>query len=238
VNHFDLIVPCLYNPWLNRCLDSILKQDYPFFSVHVIIDPPIPKMSLSLNSNNHEVSVTINEDRSYPLENTVTGINNPSIKKESIIVIIDGDDTLYDNAVLSKINCIYEMYAPLLTYGGMLYTSGIGPQFEFEKTVTETQKFRKSNDWVFHLRTFRKWLFEKINPKDFLDESGNYFTLSGDRAYMYPMIEMAGPQNIYHTNFPCYNYNDQNPQNDHRINKSLQENVCFKIQQKPIYAEL
>ena len=66
--------------------------------------------------------------------------------------------------------------------------------------------------WSFsHLRTFRKELFMKIDKNDLLDEDGEFFKCTFDRAMMYPMVEMSGKNRVGLIKKVLYIYNRLNP---------------------------
>jgi hypothetical protein len=253
LNHFHVIAVGLYNPWINECIESILSQSFPDFSLTIVIDPGennTHNYKLDIRGNDfsrHEVNIVYNQERKYRLKNQDLIIYNREISDASIIVLVDLDDTLAARNVLSRINCIYEAYSPVLTYGGMVKhfnPDKIPGLYDYswkdEITITDTQKCREKigRTEPHHLLTFRKWLYMKINPEDLRDENGKFFTACTDRAIQYPMIEMAGTKNIYHTQFPTYIYNNANPLNVWRVNKSEQEKACNYIKNKKPYAPL
>jgi hypothetical protein len=157
---------------------------------------------------------------------------------------------LADDHVLSYLNEVYQKDI-WLTYGSFTPLSGryLGTcqPLRHTHTVDESgkwvdnyltpQTYRKSGVWVTsHLRTFRKWLFDKIKDEDLKDENG-YYKTAWDMAFMYPMIEMAG-KHISYIEKIMYIYNDLNPNCDGTINPELQIRTGKSIQNKPIYPEL
>jgi glycosyltransferase involved in cell wall biosynthesis len=238
-NPINVIVPGMPNPALDKCVNSILCQEYDNFRIHVGIDPPDVKTFFTVRDIDDRMRITFNPRKLYSLFNIVSLIASLEDGKDSIIAVVDADDTLPHPRILSMINDVYEKESPLLTYGGQnddRYPAT--DQYLKEPTITDTQAFRKSNLWVHHLFTFRKWLFDKINRSDFLYRDGSPIQASCDKAFMYPMIEMAGVKNIYHTKFSCYTYNNSNPWSEWKTRLEEQKRSSAYIKSLKEYAPL
>ena len=144
----------------------------------------------------------------------------PMIKSpDAIVCLVDGDDYLLSHAIQT----IAEAYANpniALTYGNVLidfrpyqdtqqkYFSDKGfVNTEYPPSVWKNGSFREDGFRCFHFRTFRRWLWDYIDPKDFLRPTGEYFHASGDSAFMFPMLELlADPQHIAFIETPLYVY--------------------------------
>jgi len=248
---FIVVIP-VYNgeQWIERCLDSIISQDYNDYEV-IIIDDCSTDNTWDKISKYHFCKLHNQNRIGSGLANTVHGIQLLSDDPEDVIVSIDGDDYLADNNVLSYLNTIYQEDV-WLTYGSFLPLSerfsGTCQPFEKVRILKEdgnygyitlsSQTYRKSGLWVTsHLRTFKKWLWDKIDDKDLRDETGEYYKLAWDMSYMYPMIEMAGTH-IRFIDKILYYYNDLNPICVGAQTPTEQIKEGEDIQHKPIYAEL
>jgi len=247
MNKFRVIVP-VYNAdkYIEKCLVSIMEQDYKNYDVTVIDDCSDDK--------------TIDIARKYPVKiyrnelRTWSGLSGmiPVIKSfdtEDIVVEVDGDDYLACNDVLSYLNEVYQKDV-WLTYGQLMSLSGIykdfccplghieeNRNFGRRECFISTSTYRKSCIWVTsHLRTWKKWLWSKINEEDFKDKDGNYFITASDCVIMYPMIEMAGEEHIKFIDKILYVYNDLNPCTDDEILRKYQKDFTFIIN-KPIYSK-
>ena len=250
-NNFKIIVP-VYNAeqWIGRCLESIVEQDYDNYSAIVIDDHStdstwdiIKKFDIESHRNYQRVGSA--------LANIVQGINRISNNKNDIIVTVDGDDYLADNNVLSYLNEVYQPEV-WMTYGSFLPLSGKYKNTCQDLSHTHTfddngehlyshltpSTYRKSGVWVTsHLRTFKRWLWDKIDDNDLRDENGEYFKIAGDLSYMYSLIEMAG-SHVRFVDKILYMYNDLNPNCDGTVNPKLQINTGKYIQSKKQYTEL
>jgi glycosyltransferase involved in cell wall biosynthesis len=250
-NHFTIVVP-VYNAekWIGQCLDSIITQNYWNFDLIVIDDHSTDDTWEVIMR--HGINAIHNTERiGSALANIIKGIKLISQNEQDIVVTVDGDDYLADDNVLSYLNGVYQddiwftygQYKPISgKYKDFCcplgYIKGI-PDFGREECFVTAKNYRKSNVWVTsHLRTFKKWLWDKIDDADLRDENGEYFKIAGDLAYMYPLIEMAGESHIRFIEKILYIYNDLNPNGDGKINPELQINTGKYIQNKPIYKTL
>ena len=232
---------------IGRCLESILSQKYKNYDVMVVDDysddgtwEEIKKYNVNAIRNGEHIGSAI--------PNRVRGLKYIQMKDSDIIVSIDGDDYLANDNVLNYLNKIYRNDI-WLTYGQ--YTSLSG-KFEdicqpFDKVNTTnpvgqrivisltTQEYR--NFGIFftsHLKTFRKFLWDKIDDDD-LRYEGEYFKTCCDVCMMFPMIEMAG-KHIHFIKKILYIYNDLSNDYGGRAEENI-KNFRY-LQGKQQYKEL
>jgi hypothetical protein len=89
-----------------------------------------------------------------------------------------------------------------------------------------------------HMRTWRSWLWKRIDPKDLKDDNGEYWSVAGDLSFMYPMFEMSGPDHFKFIKDVLYVYNESNPINDHKVNMSKVIDSVNKLRAKQPYERL
>jgi glycosyltransferase involved in cell wall biosynthesis len=255
LNSFSIVIP-VYNSekWISRCIDSVLSQNYKNYEL-IIIDDHSTDMTWDIIKK-YKVNALRNKKRiGSALANIVKGIKNT---KNDIIITVDGDDSLANTEVLSYLNEVYQEDI-WLTYGQYRPLSGkykppcsllskirtpilVGTTEEIGNLMTvseNTRTYRRSGYWVTsHLRTFKRWLWDRIDDKDLREENGEYFKIAGDLAYMYPLIEMAGESHARFIEKILYIYNDLNPNGDGTVNPELQIKTGEYIQSKKIYNEL
>ena len=236
-NNLKIIVPC-YNceKWIKRCIDSITSQTYKNWDM-VIIDDASTDKTFEVTNQNFDGSIWSNEHNKGALKNIIDGIAGKAHDSEDIIVLVDGDDWLAHNNVFERINEEYQDPNVWLTYGQYKHLSekhrGICSH------LTNTQRYRKYRSWrTSHLRTFKNHLWNKVKDEDLRDKSGNYYKMTWDLAFMFPMIEMAGLNRIKYIRDLLYIYNDLNPINDDKKNRKLQLDIEAEIRAKEQYQEL
>lgn len=237
MSYFFIIVPA-YNAgqWIEECLDSIEQQNYPKECFKVIMiddcseDDTWEKMQLSPF---HKIKNEIHTGSVIQNMINVTRIERPEM--EDIMMVIDGDDPgLYGKSVLSYLDKVYRDYV-WFTYGQYKPLSGIYK--DICKTILNTDTYRKNEEWTIgQLRTWKAWLWNLV-WKDDLQKDGKYFTCAGDRAFSYPMIEMAGTH-IRFIERVLYIYNDLNPLNEFRLKPEEAEETAKYIVSKKEYKRL
>lgn len=241
-NNIVVIVP-VYNSqnYIERCLESILKQDYNNYEL-VVIDDCSTDTTWDIIRNvhakygnfiihRHDVRTAIS------LVARIEGLNFISKKDEDYIIVnVDGDDQLAYSSVLSYLNSIYQDENILMTYGQ--YEPESHAYYNLCTQLTDTRGYRKGGNWVTsHLRTYRKKLFDLIKDEDLRDTNGNYYKV-GDVAVMMPLIEMCGLKRIKFISKVLYIYNDLNSQSMMRLAPAAQIAEANRIRSKPEYAEL
>lgn len=236
-NKFIILVHTFnHKDYIRRCLDSILSQDYKNYEV-VVIDGQSRDETWDI-INTYPFHVNIIEDTDVIFMGMIRAIKLYAKHREDIIVLLDGDDYFAGDFVLSVLNSVYQNNI-WLTYGQYLPESK--DYQDMCQPITNTRIYRQSGRWVTsHLKTFKRWLWDKIKHKDLQDDEGHYLKTSGDRAFMYPMIEMAGVKRIKFISKVLYIYNDINPNSKTRSKGGAEESirVAEYVMRKPVYKEL
>jgi glycosyltransferase involved in cell wall biosynthesis len=238
-NYFTIITP-VFNAekFISGCVNSILNQNYDNFRLIIIDDNSSDSTADFLRTISDPRCQTIfNTVRLGALNNIINAINITSDIDYDIIVTVDGDDQLSDEAVLSYLNEEYNNRDCWMTYGTFIPISGkYGP---YGNRIPDISKYRRGGEWLAsHLRTFRRKLWTRISDKDLRDDSGAYFQTAWDAAFMFPMLEMAGNKKAAFIDRIMYVYNDVNPINDMKVNQRSQIDNASLIRARPMYGEL
>jgi len=234
-NKFKIIVT-QYNAdkYIRKCLESIRSQTYKNYDV-IVVDDCSTDLTLPIAQQYpvYTIRNAVRTQLAYP--NFSKGINLHPNSKEDIMVLLSGDDYFSDDEVLSVLNDAYQENI-WMTYGTFIPLSG--NYGAYGATIPDTRTYRRSGAWVTsHLVTFKKWLWDCIHEEDF-KYKGEYSKYSFDRAFMYPMIEMAGKDHIKFIERVTYVYNDMNPACIYKIKpkESIEEAKYFMGKQS--YDEL
>ena len=177
-------------------------------------------------NNDDRFILVENEEKKCSLQNICEAVQNYS-EEEDIIVILDGDDFLYGDSVLTRLNEEYNKHNCWLTYGSYIsLTSKTRGKFakKLPDYIIEKSLFREYEWCTSHLRTFKSFLFKSINKEDLTDAAGAYYNMAGDLVIMFPMLEMAGNKSHY-VNDLMYIWNDTNMLNEHKVNHVKQLSV-------------
>jgi len=243
-NHFKIVIP-LYNveKWIKICLRSVKAQTYKNFQC-IILDDLSTDSSVEVIRKEIEgderFKLIANTEKALALKNIYDGINISNPKAEDIILTLDGDDWLASRDVLEKVNNIYNSSKCWITYGSYAeYPNNRRGKFakQIPKNIIETNSFRSFEWCSSHLRTFKYHLWERIKKEDLLDGDGNFYKMTWDLAFMFPMLEMSGHRSHY-VEEVMYVYNLDNPLNDHKIDNTLQLKLEHEIRHKPKYQKI
>tara|TARA_R100001129_G_scaffold94492_2_gene64335 strand:- start:1614 stop:3608 length:1995 start_codon:yes stop_codon:yes gene_type:complete len=240
-NHFKIIIP-LYNveKWIKICIRSVRAQTYKNFQC-IILDDISTDNSVEVIkkeiANDDRFKLVVNENKAFALKNIYDGIQMSNPSSEDVIVTLDGDDWLAGRDVLKRLNEIYSAEKCWLTYGSYAeYPSNIRGKFakQIPAQVIEGNSFRQHEWCSSHLRTFKYHLWNRIKKEDLLDTEGNFYKMTWDLAFMFPMLEMAGHKSKFIRDI-MYVYNVDNPLNDHKVDNTYQINLEREIRAKEKY---
>ena len=235
-----IVLTTTYNcsSYVERSLLSIMSQRFKDFTCYVLDD-------VSTDNTKDVVKKTIEGDSRFILIENHTKFYQPgnydqvinwrAIDGDEICVEVDGDDWLPNPNVFDIVNETYKDPNVWMTSGSFKYQDG---RPGFNRPILTTDNIRKSNFTLSHLRTWKAWLWKKIDEKDLRDESGNYWSVAGDLSFMWPMIEMSGLEHFKFIDEVLYVYNESNPINDHKVDFSKVRNIHTLISNKTPYKKI
>jgi glycosyltransferase involved in cell wall biosynthesis len=236
-----IIVTTLYNAedYIERCIGSLMGQNYKDFKCYITddisTDGSIEKAKVMIG-NDERFIIIKNTEKFYQPGNYDQVIrNNQDIDDDEVIVEVDGDDWLPDSKTLSRIAEVYSDPNVWIANGSFRYSTG-APGFASEQIITDN--LRKERFTASHIRTWRAFLWRNIKQDDLKDENGIYWKVTGDLAFMYPMLEMSGQEHYKFMTDVNYIYNEQNPLNDHKVDLTLVNDVAVKIRNMKPYKKL
>ena len=208
--------------WIERSLISALNQNHPNFDV-IAIDAETNDGTYeylkTMEEDHSSLSVVRNDPRQYQVQNVYDGVR--LAKDNSIVVTLDFDDALCHNMVLSTLDKYYTEDI-WMTYGSMVQSGreGVVGFDRYPDGIIKSNSYRDVDWRATHLRTFRKELAVKIKEEDFKDDNGNWITVAGDLAFMWPMLEMCCGKFAYIPE-PLYFYNRENELSEFRTSVPL-----------------
>ena len=234
------ILTTAYNceQYIEKCIYSLMSQRFKDFKCYITDD-------MSTDGTITKIKSIIKEDPRFILIENHIKLYQPgnydqiirwrNLDGDEICVELDGDDWLPNPFVLGKINEIYENEDVWMTSGSFKYHDG---RPGFNRPITTLDNIRKSNFTLSHLRTWKSWLWKKIDESDLKDNSGKYWSVAGDLAFMWPMIEMCGLEHFKFIEEILYVYNESNPINDHKVDISKVRNIHNFISNKTPYKKI
>tara|TARA_R100000234_G_scaffold74328_1_gene45899 strand:- start:3411 stop:5021 length:1611 start_codon:yes stop_codon:yes gene_type:complete len=236
-----VIVP-FYNAekWIQKCVRSLKIQNYKNFECYLIddlsSDNSTEAAKLAIDGDKR-FKVIKNQQKYYALENISRAISIANCEHEDIIILLDGDDWLASSYVLSTLVKTYDDEECLLTYGSYVYNPGgqrgVEPS-RYPDSVVENNSFRSDRWRASHLRSFKFYIWDKLDQEDLKDQDGNYYKMAYDQAIMLPLLEMAGEKSKYIED-TLYVYNKSNPLNVDKIKAKQQTQTAQEIRSKKKY---
>lgn len=234
------ILTTAYNceKFIERSLLSIMSQKFKDFKCYITddmsTDSTVEKIKSVIQGDDRFILIE-NHSKLYQPGNYDQIIRWRALDGDEICVEIDGDDWLPNPNVLTKINEIYQDENVWMTSGSFKYHDG---RPGFNRPISSLDNIRKSNFTLSHLRTWKSWLWKKIDEKDLKDGNGNYWSVAGDLSFMWPMIEMSGLEHFKFIDEVLYVYNESNPINDHKIDINKVRNTHNLIANKTPYKRI
>jgi len=163
-------------------------------------------------------------------------------KKEEILVSLDGDDWFLNKNTLNYVNDCFNTKGCWVMYGGCSWTDGRNC-CSMEYSNEEFKNIRKVHFKVSMMRCYFAGLYQKIKEKDstffcMKDENKEWYKMACDVAIMFPLLEMAGYERVFHNKKPIYIYNRDNPINDDKVLQKLQWDIHKEIINKKPFEKI
>lgn len=238
-----VVLICSYNnsKWVEENITSALDQNYNKFRIIYINDASkddtLERLEAAIEKHEKKnlVKIINNSINQGAMSNIYHTIHN-HIQDDEIVCLLDGDDFLANNNVLSFLNKVYlaKKNKCWMTYGQYRgYPNGNVGQC---KNYSRRKSFREQPFLCSHLRTFYAWLFKKIEKED-LEYKGEFLNVAWDVAMMLPMLEMASNHYVCIPKI-LYLYNENNPISDFRIKLERQQFLANYIMSRQSYSSL
>ena len=239
-NRFKIVIPSYNNEnWWEPNIASILNQTYTNYEVLYIDDCSTDNTYKLVNDivkdlpNWKVVSNPTNMRRGYNLSPYNPLILDFIQDDEDILLFVDGDDWLYDEHVLEKINILYNQYDYWMTYGKFIcYPTGTpgNPQNSpYPDIVHDTNSYRKDLWRASHLRTFKWHLYKQIKKEDLtFSQTGEFYFHAEDLATSFPCLEMCPKHKIGVVDFYTYVYNVSEEARNRVENDTTREPLGYK----------
>ncbi len=242
-NKFKIVVP-FYNveKWIGNCIKSLQLQTYNDFICYLVDDISTDSTAdkvTSIIKNDSRFVLIKNKQKKFALQNIYDAIKMSGDDSEDVIVTLDGDDWLASKKALEILNDKYKEHNCLMTYGSYIeYPSMQKGKFcrQISSQTIKNNAYRSSQWFSSHLRTFKRQLWDRIKKEDLLQDDKKFYRMTWDMAFMFPMLEMAGPMAL-HISDTLYCYNRENPLNDDKVNHQLQLSTESEIRKKQKYKQ-
>lgn len=229
-----VVVVCARNceSWIAKCLQSVVDQTYSDIGIVFVDDSSDDKtleIARSILGDRKHAIIVNNQHRNFVLKNTSVAVGEYCDNPESVVFTVDGDDWLACSTAIEEMMEKHKQYDVVWSRYKPTDNSYVN------SNLLSSNDIRK-HPWVTsHLRSFKKFLFDAIQDKDFRDEDGDYYKMAGDLAVMFPILEMTPHDRRYFYDKELYVYNHDNPNNDDKISLVNQMRSEHRIRFSPVY---
>jgi len=242
-NKIKIITPSYNNEqWVEYNVASILNQTYKNYEVLYINDASTDNTYEKVTSivGNLQNWTVINNDVNKGATHNYFEYREQYLNNDDDIVIhLDGDDWLYDEFVLEKLNKFYNQHDCWMTYGGFIVWNGFEtdsnlpyPQStNFDDFVHKYRFYRRDMWRASHMRTYRSFLFKSLPltaMKSLID--GEYYWHASDLAFQFPFLEMCPKNKIKLIDFYAHVYNHSNVNQLRTHEREINENQKYEIE--------
>lgn len=235
-----IILTTTYNceNFVERSLLTIMTQRFKDFKCYITDDMSTDKtvdiIKKTISGDDRFILIE-NKQKMYQPGNYDQVIRGLDIPDDEICIEVDGDDWLPNSNVLGYIDNVYQNNNVWMTSGSFKYHDG---RPGFSNPPNQYNNVRKQTFTLSHLRTWKSWLWKKINQDDLKDKNGKYWSVAGDLSFMFPMFEMSGKEHYVFLPEILYIYNESNPINDHKVNMNNVILTVNEIRNKKEYNKL
>lgn len=188
--------------WITECVTSIRKQSRENFTATIIDDASedtTQQIAEAACEKDPRFQIIRHSTRRWAVRNIVEAIRSVQMEPEDVVVILDGDDFLTRPDVLNILDHEYRAGA-WMTYGSSVALNGATvPLRACPEWIARRGLHRQiSKTWgPMHLRTFRRFLFDKIKHEDFRTQEGDWLKSAYDVVLYTPMLEMAQERAVF-----------------------------------------
>lgn len=198
------VIICGYNieNYIETAVESVLKQDYPNYEIIIVNDGSTDKTLDKIKKYEADNVVIINNDTNKGLGAS----RNIAVKiaKGEYILYLDGDDTMYDEHTLSKIDEVVQKDEADITFFGVQYIGGDN-KAHLSNAENSTKIARLTCDMFFGVPS-------KCWKKEFLKK--NNITFIEDIYYedmIYSVKSTILSEKLSYGEFPIFNYYKNRP---------------------------
>ncbi len=237
------VLTTLYNaePYIERCLRTIQAQTVQQWRCIVLDDLSTDKswwIAERLALHDERFDLRGNSEKLYQPGNYAHALADEQIADEDIIITVDGDDFLSDPQVFERVLQAYADEHTWITWGSFMRLRQHKLQPGLSGPVQDVTQVRKHTWKTSHLRTFKAFLWRAIRDEDLHSPTGNYWEVTGDMAFMFPMLEMATNAHAKFLSACNYIYNHDNPLCDSTLQRGKQQEYERLLRAMPPYAPL
>ena len=202
--------------YIEQCLDSVRSQTFQDWEAYVTVDACHDRTyarGVRARARDRRIHIRRNKQRMYSMANLIQAVRRSRAKPHDVIAMLDGDDWFAHDDALRTIADTYARHDCWMTYGSWVsnVAGATAPRGLWPAYPEHTTDFRRARWLATAVRTWKKWLWDRIDDSDLRDATGNYYRASEDQAVMLPLLEMSTVAKARHIADPIMVYNQLNP---------------------------
>jgi glycosyltransferase involved in cell wall biosynthesis len=234
--------PC--EAYIGLCLASLRSQTFTRWDAFVTVDrcgERTAERAFAARGGDDRIHIHVNAARLYAMANLVAAIGRSGARPDDVIVILDGDDWFATDEALARIVAEYERPDCWMTYGSWIADDPACTGFKAGRWPAYPEGTTRFRDvaWLgTAVRSWKKWLWDKVDDRDFRDRDGNYVMVVEDQASMLPMLEMSGTRRARHIPDVLMIYNRITPHACGKIHLELMRQTSTYLRKRPPYYPL
>lgn len=189
---------------LENIYDSLMCQTDSRWSCIMIDDMSTDdtwKKMNDISSRSDKFSCIKNSTKNYALKNIIRSSRKYQDSENTIIGVIDGDDSLCNEKTVQILLSEYERGHDVVWTAHKWDINGMNISREMPDNVDPYQ-------WVWcssHLRTFKSSILKNISDKNFKNTKDEWFKRGYDQALMLPVLKVGKSRR--YIDAVCYLYN-------------------------------
>jgi glycosyltransferase involved in cell wall biosynthesis len=234
--------PC--EDYIGLCLASVRNQTFTRWDAFVTIDPSGDKTAERAfveRDGDDRIHIRVNSARLYSMANLVAAIRRSDAAPDDVIVILDGDDWFATDQALARIVAEYQASDCWMTYGTWIANDPTRAGLKAGRWPAYpegTTRFREVEWLGTAVRSWKKWLWDKVDDREFRDRDGHYILVAEDQASMLPMLEMSGTDRARHIPDVLMVYNRITPHACGKVHLELMRNTAAYLRERTPYRPL
>ena len=219
------IIPC-YNAAANlatlfKSLESQNNKNWSAIIIDDMSEDSTFNTALSLASSNTEVIK--NSEKKYALRNIVETARRFEDSEDTIIAVIDGDDSLCNENTVSLLVDAYNSGHDVVWTMHRWDINNLNISRKMPQKVDPYSWPWSSS----HLRTFKSSLLKNISDENFKDCQKSWFRRGYDQALMLPILHVSNSRHCIEE--VCYLYNINSVSINHRNYEEMDQISTINI---------
>ena len=221
-----VVVPCYnFDKFIYKCLESVSMQKYKKYKCIIVNDGSTDnskKIIDKFTKKYKNFSCLNYKENNGPAFSKYKGFMEVKkiSKPNDVIMVLDGDDYLIGDNVFSLINNTYNNSKCWFTYG-----SYVGKFSEQVKDISnlKIKNYRKDKWYYGHPRSFKTFLLDFFNEKDFKYKDNTWLKKGTDTAFVYKCLELSGIEKIKFIKDKIYYYREHGNNTYKKLDKKFRD---------------